>query len=149
MEWVRSLRGKSIALDTAPIVYFVEGNPTYVDMMRAFFESVQIGECSAVTSVISLLEGLVVPIRKHDTNLIREYYNLLYESQDILTIAVFPNIAEEAARLRATYNIRTPDAIQVATAITVQASVFLTNDSHIPALPDITILTLDELKKQA
>lgn len=149
MEWVKSLKGKSVALDTAPIIYFVERNPQYVDMMRAFFKAVQNRECSAVPSVISLLEGLVVPIRKHDTNLIQEYHDLLYESHDILTIAVYPAIAQEAARLRATYNIRTPDAIQVATAITVEASVFLTNDSHIPSIPDITIWTLDDLKKQS
>ncbi len=149
MEWVKQLKGKSVALDTAPIIYFVERNPIYVDIMRDFFESVQKGDCSAVTSVISLLEGLVIPIRKNDTNLIQEYYDLLYTSQDILTISVFPYIAQEAARLRATYNIRTPDAIQVATAISVEAPFFLTNDARIPSLPNLKILTLDDLKKES
>ncbi len=124
MEWVKSLHGKSVGLDTAPIIYYVEKNPSYIDIMHAFFESVHKGECSAVTSVLTLLEGLVVPIRKNDTGLIRDYHDLLFELKDILTISVFPSIAEEASRLRAIYNIRTPDAIQLATAITAGASFF-------------------------
>lgn len=118
MEWLKQLQGKSVALDTAPIIYFVERNPVYVDTMRDFFESVQKGECSAVTSVISLLEGLVIPIRKNDTNLIQEYYDLLCTSQDILTISV-------------------------------QAPFFRTNDAHIPSLPNLKVLTLDDLKKES
>ena len=41
MEWIASLRGKTVGLDTAPIIYFIEGNPLYVDMMRSFFQAVQ------------------------------------------------------------------------------------------------------------
>ncbi|PXF57070.1 MAG: hypothetical protein C4B59_15900 [Candidatus Methanogaster sp.] len=55
-------------------------------------------------------------------------------------------IAEEAARLRARYNVRTPDAIQMATAIRAGASFFLTNDSHLPTIPELRVLVLDELK---
>jgi predicted nucleic acid-binding protein len=148
MEWLASLRGKTVGLDTAPVIYYIEKNPSYVALMRAFFESVHKGECSAVTSVLTLLEGLVVPIRKNDTELIRDYHDLLYELKVILTISVFPYIAEEASRLRASYNIRTPDAIQLATAITAGASFFLTNDLALPSLPNIKILTLDDLKKE-
>ena len=149
MEWLKQLRGKTVALDTAPIIYFIERNPVYVDTMRAFFDLVQKGECSAVTSVMSLLEGLVIPIRRNDVNLIQEYYDALYTSQDILTISVFPYIAREAARLRANYTIRTADAIQVATAISVEAPFFLTNDARIPSLPNLKVLTVDNLKKEA
>ena len=148
MEWVKSLRGTTVGLDTAPVIYYREKNPSYVDLMRSFFESVQKGECSAVTSVWTFLEGLVVPIRKNDTDLIREYHDFLFELQNILTISVFPSIAQEASRLRASYNIRTPDAIQLATAITAKASFFLTNDLALPSLPNIKILMLDDLKKE-
>lgn len=148
MEWVNSLRGKVVALDTAPVIYFIEKHPLYVDMMRSFFQAVTKGECAAMTSILTLLEGLVIPIRQHDTNLAREYYNLLFKT-DITTISLFPSIAEEAARLRAFYNIRTPDSIQIATAISGRASFFLTNDTHLPSLSNLKTLVLDDLKKES
>jgi len=147
MEWVASLRGKTNGLDTAPIIYFIEGNPLYIDMMRSFFLAVQKGEFAVITSTITLLETLVVPLRHGNTNLAQQYRDILLKTKGHTTISVYPNIAEEAARLRASYNIRTPDSIQMATAIFGGASFFLTNDIHLPSLPNLKTLVLDELKK--
>jgi len=147
MEWVASLRGKTVGLDTAPIIYFIEGNPLYVEMMRSFFLAVQKDEFSVVTSTITLLETLVVPLRHGNINLAQQYRDILLKTKGHTTISLFPNIAEEAARLRASYNISTPDSIQMATALFGGASFFLTNDTHLPSLPNIKTLVLEELKK--
>jgi predicted nucleic acid-binding protein len=48
-------------------------------------------------------------------------------------------------RLRANYNLRTPDAIQLATAIQARATAFLTNDSFLTSVSDLEILILDQL----
>ena len=117
MEWVALLRGKTVGLDTAPIIYFIERNPLYVDMMRSFFQAVQKNECAVVTSTITLLETLVVPLRHGNINLARQYRDILFKTKGHITISLFPSIAEEAARLRASHNISTPDSIQMATAI--------------------------------
>ena len=69
------------------------------------------------------------------------------DSHSVTTHFLSQEIAEEAARLRASYNIRTPDSIQMATAISVGASFFLTNDTRLPSLPNLKTLVLDELKK--
>lgn len=149
MKWPDSLRGKMVGLDTAPVIYYVEKNPQYYDMMLAFFQAVNTGECAAVTSVVTLLEGLVIPFRRNDTNLVREYYSLLYDTDDLTTISLFPNIAQEASRLRASYkSLRTADAIQVATAIQSSASFFLTNDASLPSIPDLKIIVLEDLRKE-
>jgi predicted nucleic acid-binding protein len=58
---------------------------------------------------------------------------------------VLPDIAENAAKLRADYNLRTPDAIQMATAIYGGASFLLTNDIRLPSLPGLTVLVLNQL----
>jgi predicted nucleic acid-binding protein len=147
MEWVASLRGKMVGLDTAPIIYFIEGNPLYVELMRTFFLAVQKDEFSVVTSTITLLETLVVPLRHGNINLAQQYRDILLKTKGHTTISLFPNIAEEAARLRASYNISTPDSIQMATALFGGASFFLTNDTHLPSLPNLKTLVLDELKK--
>lgn len=54
-------------------------------------------------------------------------------------------VAEEAAQLRAIQDLRTPDAIQVATAVRTGASHFLTNDSALGRLSGISVLVLDAL----
>jgi predicted nucleic acid-binding protein len=142
------LHGKVVGVDTTLFIYFIERNPTYVDIARAFFQVVDRGECKAVTSVISLLEVLVVPFRNSDMDLVRQYNDILFETEGLSTVSLSPAIAEEAARLRASYTIRTPDSIQMATAIVEKASFFLTNDKQLPSLPNLKKLIVDDLKEE-
>ena len=39
-----------IFLDTAPVIYFVEKNPRYVEVARVVFDLIDSGSLSAVTS---------------------------------------------------------------------------------------------------
>lgn len=146
MAWINALKGKLICLDTAPAIYYVEDHPDYIDLLDSLFEMLDNGECSIVTSVITLLEGLVRPIRTNNAESIRKWYDFLYTTENFTTVEITPEIAEEAARLRAFHNIKTPDAIQVATAISLGASAFLTNDIQLASIPDIQVLVLKSLK---
>ena len=148
MGWVDSLSGKVVGLDTAPVIYYIERNPRYIEMLRLFFQAVDRGDCSVVSSIVTFLEGLVIPIRQGNTDLVRQYRNLLFKTKGLKTIYLDQKIAEEAARLRAFHNVRTPDSIQVATAITMEATFFLTNDKRLPSLPNLKILMLDDLLKE-
>lgn len=145
MEWLVQLQGKIIGLDTAPLIYFIEENPNYLDVTDAFFEAMFRGEFTVVTSVLTISEVLVYPFRQRNTELAQQYRDILFNSQGLRTIEVFPDIAENAAQLRADYNLRTPDAIQMATAIRGDASFFLTNDAHLSSLPGLTVLVLNQL----
>ena len=51
--------------------------------------------------------------------------------------------------LRAFHKIRTPDSIQMATAIIGKASFFLTNDIRLPSLPNLKTLVLNDLKLES
>lgn len=146
MVWVDQLRGQVVGLDTAPIIYFVEENPTYLDRVTAFFESIATGDFRAVTSLITLLEVLVHPYRTNNEVLAAQYRNILLNSEGITVLPVSRQIADESARLRARYNLRTPDSIQMATAITEGAQFLLTNDSELPSLPNLQVLVLDNLE---
>jgi predicted nucleic acid-binding protein len=146
MGWVDSLKGSVVGLDTTPLIYFIEEHPTYLKVVDPFFEAVEQGEIIAITSIMSLLETLVHPIRNADVKLAQKYRDILLNSEGFTTVLLDQNIAEEAARLRAFHNIRTPDSIQMATAIKTQASFFLTNDTRLPSLPNLKTLVLDNLK---
>ena len=117
-------------------------------MIRPFFEALDRGEFSVVTSVVTLLEVLVHPLQHGETRLAQEYRDILLNTEGLTSIALSPEIAEEAARLRASQNIRTPDAIQMATASHAGASFFLTNDMRLPSLPRLKVLVLDKLKAE-
>jgi predicted nucleic acid-binding protein len=148
MGWVDSLHGKVVGLDTAPFIYFIEEHPTYLKIVDPFFEAVERGEITVITSIVSLLEALVFPIRNADVKLAQKYRDILLDSEGLTTVFLDQVIAEQAAHLRALYNIRTPDSIQMATAIIGKASFFLTNDKYLPSLPNLKILVLDDLKKE-
>jgi predicted nucleic acid-binding protein len=145
MEWLARLQGRIVGLDTAPLIYFIEENSTYLAVTDAFFEAMFRGEFRVVTSVLSLSEVLVYPLRQNNTILAQEYRDILFNSAGLTTIEVTPNIAEIAAQLRANYTLRTPDAIQMATAINAGASFFLINDARLPSLSGLSVLVLDEL----
>ena len=146
MEWVTALRGKVVGLDTTPLIYFIEENPAYLPTVHPFFEAVDRGEFAVVTSMITLLEVLVHPFRRGDTQLAQRYRDILLNAKGLTTIHFSQDIAEGAARLRAAHNIRTPDAIQMATAMHAGASSFLTNDNRLPSFPNFKVLVVDELK---
>ncbi|MGB5686877.1 MAG: hypothetical protein WBM35_13770 [Candidatus Electrothrix sp.] len=73
MGWIDELRGKLIALDTAPLIYFIEEHPAYCPVVEPFFEQLDKGTVQVVTSVITLTEVLVKPLRDGDTRLAEQY----------------------------------------------------------------------------
>jgi predicted nucleic acid-binding protein len=50
-----------------------------------------------------------------------------------------------AAEVRARYNLRTPDALQVAAASALQCEAMLTNDSSLKRVTELKIILLDDL----
>lgn len=145
MGWVDNLHGKIVGLDTAPLIYYIEENPRYLPILVPFFEALDRREFSIVTSTITLLEVLVHPIRQNNQQLVQQYRTIL---SNVTGIEMFPldiNISEHAAQLRGKYNIRTPDAIQMATAIHAGATCFLTNDVALPEIPNLQMLFVENL----
>ncbi|NES25651.1 MAG: type II toxin-antitoxin system VapC family toxin [Symploca sp. SIO3E6] len=113
--------------------------------MGALWAKLQAGNIEVLTSELTLMEVLVIPIRNSDTFLTDAYERLL-QSPQIQLVSIEPLILREAARLRAvTPSLRTPDAIHVATAMTSECSQFLTNDQRLRIIPDLPVVILDEV----
>jgi len=126
-------------------INFIEENSTYLEAATLFFEAMDKGDFTVVTSTVTLLEVLVQPLRSNNTALASEYRDILLNSK-LMTVEVSSAIAEQAARLRAAHNIRTPDAIQISAALNAGATYFFTNDIRLPEIPSIQILSLDSLR---
>ena len=144
MGWVKALAGKNVALDTAPLIYYVEENSVFLDRVRPFFEAMERAEFTALTSTLTIAELLVKPLQLGRTDQAHIFRELLAEYVEIVPVTY--EIAELAAQLRADHNFRTPDAIQIATAINRQADAFLTNDIRLSRLKQLEVLVLADLK---
>jgi predicted nucleic acid-binding protein len=136
----------TLAFDTAPIIYFVEANPTYDALVTAIFQRIESGEITGVTSVISLCEVLVHPIRNQNLNLKQRYRDILQNSHNFFTQLINSTVAERAAELRAKYNLRTPDALQIASALDNGCDAFLCNDKNLKRVTELKILILGEIQ---
>jgi len=146
MGWLDPLRNTVVGLDTAPLIYFIEKNPTYYGTLLPFFEVVHNGGIQVVTSTLTLTEVLVLPYRSGNQKLAFEYTKILLNSPNLTILPVSNSIATAAARVRAAYGYKSPDAIQIATAQEGNAKAFLTNDSSLKSIPAMQVLQLDQLR---
>ena len=139
-------RHRRIAFDTSIFIYHLEANPVYVDLAGEAFSWLERLPNKAVTSTLTLTELLVHPYRESDEQRVNQYYGLLSSFPNLDWIAPDLAIADEAARLRARHRLRTPDALQVATAIRAGASALLTNDTDTARVKDVEVGILDQLR---
>ena len=145
MEWVKALDGMVVGLDTSPLIYLIEEHPVYLPLVRPFFEAVDRGDFLVVTSTLTLTEVLVHPVRHGNQELAERYRRILLGASHIVTLPVSEGIAQQAAQLRVGGMLRTPDAIQLATALQSEASCFLTIDSRLSAISALKVLVLNQL----
>lgn len=92
-----------------------------------------------------MTELLVHPYRKDDIDRVNSIYAFTSTYPNLLWLPPTLDIADEAARLRAKYGLRTPDAIQIATAISAAATGFVGNDAAFTRVTELEILLLDNV----
>ena len=136
---------KTIALDTNLFIYVFEQHPEFGEKAKAILEYIENGYVTAVASTVSLTEILVKPIREGNLTLEKQY-KLLFSHFPNLTILPIDNVvAERAAYLRGKYNIKTPGALIVATALVANADLFITNDQRLETIKEIKCISLGQL----
>ena len=136
---------RRIALDTCMFIYQWEANPRYSPLTDYIFASLEHSELVAVTSTITMTEILVHPYRDHDVVRVNELFGLVSTYPNLEWVAPHLEIAAGAAEIRAQCGLRTPDALQAATAVHSRASALLTNDSVFQRVPGLDVLILDDL----
>ena len=135
-----------VALDTAVFIYLVEEHPVYLPLVIPVFVAIDQDKIRGVTSALTVLETIVVPLRIGDEALARRYESLLMNSRGLTLVPLDLDLLRAAAHLRAVTRLKTPDAIQLAAALSEGCTTFLTNDQQYPRLPGIRILQLDDFR---
>ncbi len=132
-------------MDTSIFIYQIEANPQYVSFADRIFSWLERPDSRAVTSTITMTELLVQPYLNLDDHRVTGFYALLSTFPNLEWIAPDLEIADLAARFRAHYRLRTPDAIQAATAVLASATGLITNDQAFERVEGFETLVLKRL----
>lgn len=133
--------GATVTVDSAPIIYVLEGHMRFGPAYAALFQSAEDGRNQLVISTITLAEVMAGPLRARNEALAERYRLALTESVGWMIQDVTADVAERAARIRVDHALRLPDAIQVATALVSASYGLVTHDrdfSSIAVLPIIS-----------
>jgi len=146
MGLIDSFYGKKIFVDSAPVIYFIEGNSKYQTFLNELFSAADNNKLTLITSTLTLLEVLVQPLRLGKKKLADKFLNILTNSDNFQLIDLDTTISVTAAQIRSVSNLKTPDSIQLATSIHQSAEIFLTNDKRIKS-DEIKITVLENIKQ--
>ncbi len=137
------VRYSRIGLDTNVLIYYIEEHPVYLTKVEPLIDKIVYGEAIGITSYVTLIELLVKPIKEKRLDLVEQYKEILTNELDMVPLD--ESVSLKAAELRAKYGIKTPDAIQLASVISKNGEVFITNDGRLDAIKEIKVLTLSDL----
>lgn len=133
-----------IAVDTMCFIYRFEANADYLAATTELFEVIERGGVEAVCSVLVLTELLTLPMRAGNEAIAASYRRLLTGFPNLSLVPVDESIAVEAASLRATHQLRSPDALHLATGVRTNADVFVTADARLRSVTRIPVVLLPE-----
>lgn len=129
--------GALVLMDSAPIVYFLEKHPQFARIFRPLFEAHAAGRVQFAVTTISIAEVLTGPLQAGDEAL-AERYRAVLESWQVVDLN--SDIAENAARLRASLRLKLPDAVQVASALAINADALVTHDRDFARVRALRVL---------
>ena len=132
-----------VGVDTPLFIYSLESHARYGRLSDAVFTAIENGRYEAVTSVISLMEITVLPLRLGQADVVRAYQTYLEHFPNLAVVAVSRTTALLAARMRASYRLRPADALQLAACIGAGATAFITNDLRLRQVQEVPVITLD------
>ncbi len=143
-----TIDGKLVFFDSAPLIYYVELHPVYAQPAGELFEALDGGAARGATSVLTLVEVLTKPLRDGRQDLAAEYRNVLTEAVGVIVYPITDETCESAAQLRADHRwLRTPDALQIATALVHKADLIITNDERWKRLAEIPVIVLRDFAR--
>jgi predicted nucleic acid-binding protein len=130
--------GALVLLDAAPIIYLFEDNASYLPRFQPLFDRHAEGTVQFAVSAITLMEVLAGPLASGNEVLARRYRTIL-ESWQVVDLTA--PLAVDAARLRARLKLRLADAVQVASALAINAQALVTHDRDFSKVRDLPILS--------
>lgn len=130
-------------LDACSIIYLIEsqqdqGRRTHLLINQAIQANTQLA-----VSRLSFLECRVLPLKANNPALL-DCYDRFFRLPDLEVVELDAAVIDIATELRANHpgSLRTPDAIQLACAITSGADQFLTGDKKLAAIQEVKVIVV-------
>lgn len=124
-------------VDAAPIIYVLEAHPGLAARFQPLFARQASGDIVFAVTTTTIAEVLTGPLGAGEEALAKRYRAVM-ESWQVVNLTA--DIAESAARFRASLKLRLADAIQVASAIAINADALVTHDRDFSKVKTLTVL---------
>ena len=98
-----------------------------------------------VTTFITYIEVITYPLKLKKNKIVSKYRDFFTNSENISLFPLNIQVSEEVAYFRAFYNLKMPDAIQLATAKICGADIVITNDKNWKKIKELKIVLIDEI----
>lgn len=122
-----------IALDSNIFIYALENQEELGNLSRNLFSELNKPNYQLLTSVLTVQEVLVGAYKENLGSKVTEYLEFISGGGKITIVDFTREIAIISAQVRADHpKVKTPDAIQLATAISQDAKIFYTADKKLP-----------------
>ncbi|MCS7240456.1 MAG: type II toxin-antitoxin system VapC family toxin [Candidatus Bipolaricaulota bacterium] len=137
-------RHRRLGLDTSVLIYHFEDVPPYSSFTEALFCAAGRGEVELLIPSLCVAELLVKPWEAGEEKA-KEALSLLLGLPSARFLPPGVEEAHAAARLRARYGLRLPDALILATVQAAGATALLTNDREFLKVKEgVDVILLDE-----
>lgn len=127
-----------LLLDSAPVIYFLEGHSKFGPYFAPVFEAHATGKVRFAVTTITVCEVLTGPLKSRDDAVVRRY-RAVFDSWQLVDFDV--DVAESAARLRASLGLKLPDAIQAASALAINAVALVTHDRDFSRVRSLRVIS--------
>jgi predicted nucleic acid-binding protein len=134
--------GGLVLIDTNPIIYWFEGSDLAAPFESIFLD-IEARRFDAMVTPVTIAEVVTGPLRAGKDALAERYRQAMTESNGFSVRDTSAHIAMLAARLRVRHNLKSPDAIQIATAIDAGCFAVVSRDRDFSRVKDILILGMD------
>jgi len=132
-----------VHIDGSVIERHLAASPRYVSLTRAMFDGLRRGDFQLQSSTMSLADVLVRPYVQGREGLAERATRYLTALPNFEWIPVSAAIARQAAQVRAQLGQSPERAIQIATALSRGAHLFLTERSGLRRIAGMRVATLD------
>ena len=134
-----------LALDTLVFFYHLSDHPLYAPLTSVVLEAVEAGEVAGLTTSLTLANILTIPTQAGNQRMMDDYEFYLTHFPNLQLVALDNAIARETAVVRASCQLRTRDAVEVAAARLLGANAIVTNNPRwVDRVKEPAVVLLDD-----
>lgn len=140
----RSLSDAGIVfVDAGVVALHLSGDPRYLPLTRTILGGMRDGEFAGFTSAITVYQLLVEPFRTGHPDVAERIERLLAALPGLEIVPVSTTIARQAAQAQAQVGGSLARAIQIATALSGNSEIYVTQRSALRRIAGLQVAQLD------